>query len=1252
MHLDVNGTPGDLAVRAWDLLDVDGDVPVEDLDDAIELLGAALDHGPDDPDVPVWQYWLASAHGARAGADGTGDLDRAREWLGRVVRGPGHPWLETDGPAADLALLHIRRHGMEPDRYDFLAVVADLDALPVRDPDSSCGQVAAFYQRLARLQRAMLHDGGPQHDPERFTDDLQDLLPHLPDDLPLLPEALLLHAEACDGIRRFTAGLISLERIRTLPDAEVEPRELDVLEGTLHYGRWSADDPTVDLVAERDASITCLRRAAAVGPLPSFADLMLGELLTHRGDERDDAEDLAAGSRHLREVVAGDGPDPGDLWLMIGMAHQRRWVLLGDDEDRDLTVEAIDQALHHGIDDDQLLMAHALRAAAVVSASSDGRAADPARSRELLDTGHDALVRAGSSADPEDRALLAGQLVTLQISLGVDDSTAVVPDRVAQYLRIARSHPEPPADWLDALDEAAATLDLLNRTVDPRRDGSGVEPVLPLMGRPGGRVDLGVLAAIGLLGRGARTGDRGPLQAARAVLDGDETAHARLIRAWIELGLAHSAGADGPALQDAWRHLLRCTEDAAADPEDRWARESLLPLVRAMNAIVNGGTADVTSFDRAASGSITAVVHAITSVFTRLVGIVGEHVDPRTRDASIVDALRRADALPTGSIERMAADGMLAAVMNAAIVGTGRDDPALTEEALRRADAALSALDGPRHPLWSQTALTAAAARRRRDGAGDRAAGRALGISALRARAWLVLLQAGTADAMALARSAGAEAQRVVRWCLEDRHLDAGALDDLVVALEAGRALVLFATTTVRSVRDRLAALGEDVLAREWEHAGGADRLDLGAIAPDVQPHGDLRQRVLDALSTGSDLLDPPNTDEIRDVLRRHGSDVLVHLVADPGRPGHAVFVPARGDVEVVELPELRIGDGTQIAHYAAAFARWHGPDPGSPQERRAAFEHWRDALGALAGWAWEAAGRAVLEKATRFAADPALPCLALAPVGQLALVPWQAARPAGGGRTTALAARAVVSWVPSARLLEHALDRTPGGTAAALVVGDPTGDLRSAGAEAHAVHDVFHPGATYLGRAPVGATRPTAGPGSAADVLTWLEAQPTGATLVHLACHAIADLADPPRSHLRLADGPLAVADLLAHQVTHRLPLDHVVLSACATNVGGEDHDEAFSLSTTFLAAGARTVVGSMWTVPDAYTSRLIFMYHHYLETDRCRPADALHRAQCWALDPGRIAPATMPARLVAARGGLPPDDPVAWAGFVHLGV
>lgn len=109
--------------------------------------------------------------------------------------------------------------------------------------------------------------------------------------------------------------------------------------------------------------------------------------------------------------------------------------------------------------------------------------------------------------------------------------------------------------------------------------------------------------------------------------------------------------------------------------------------------------------------------------------------------------------------------------------------------------------------------------------------------------------------------------------------------------------------------------------------------------------------------------------------------------------------------------------------------------------------------------------------------------------------------------------------------------------------------------------------------------------------------------------------------------------------------------LAGCSTGAAGRQHDEAFSLATAFLAAGARTAFGTLWKVPDAETSVLMFLVHHHLNTGGCTPAEALRRAQLWMLDTRREPPGAMPAELRGHVIGPALAAPASWAAFTHQG-
>jgi CHAT domain-containing protein len=72
------------------------------------------------------------------------------------------------------------------------------------------------------------------------------------------------------------------------------------------------------------------------------------------------------------------------------------------------------------------------------------------------------------------------------------------------------------------------------------------------------------------------------------------------------------------------------------------------------------------------------------------------------------------------------------------------------------------------------------------------------------------------------------------------------------------------------------------------------------------------------------------------------------------------------------------------------------------------------------------------------------------------------------------------------------------------------------------------------------------------------------------------------------------------------------VVLSACETALGREILGEApVSIAQEFLRAGARSVVATLWKVPDTSTALLMREFYRQLLDERRPPEDALKLAQ-----------------------------------------
>lgn len=199
---------------------------------------------------------------------------------------------------------------------------------------------------------------------------------------------------------------------------------------------------------------------------------------------------------------------------------------------------------------------------------------------------------------------------------------------------------------------------------------------------------------------------------------------------------------------------------------------------------------------------------------------------------------------------------------------------------------------------------------------------------------------------------------------------------------------------------------------------------------------------------------------------------------------------------------------------------------------------------------------------------DTALIC----PTGPLHHVPFQALSPDGG---PLLLERNAVAYLPSVSLL-----RTPDGRSrpsghGSVVVGDPGGDLPHAGDEARLL-------AGRLGAEPLL---------GAAATRERVLASMAGAEVLHAACHASFRSDDPLGSGLVLADGLLTGRDILRQQ-WHGVRL--AVLSACETGLGDVGRtDEALGLSRSLLFAGVRSLVMSLWRVPDRSTAALMADFH-----------------------------------------------------------
>lgn len=244
---------------------------------------------------------------------------------------------------------------------------------------------------------------------------------------------------------------------------------------------------------------------------------------------------------------------------------------------------------------------------------------------------------------------------------------------------------------------------------------------------------------------------------------------------------------------------------------------------------------------------------------------------------------------------------------------------------------------------------------------------------------------------------------------------------------------------------------------------------------------------------------------------------------------------------------------------------------------------------------------------------------LIIAPEGLLSLIPFEVfltnEPPEGDGRVRKddyLVGEFDVSYTPSVTALAAIEGRTVGG--GIVVLGDPlfstTGDpdggsleaLPNTAAELAVIQQsVGNRDIEILVGAEATRSRLLAS-------RTLADAQ-----VIHLATHAIADEADPPQSGLYLAveggqPGFLSVPDVLRLDLRAAL----VTLSQCETGLGAIERGEGvLGISRAFMAAGANSVLASLWKVESASTAMLLREFYQSVLKKKRNRSEALADAK-----------------------------------------
>ena len=146
----------------------------------------------------------------------------------------------------------------------------------------------------------------------------------------------------------------------------------------------------------------------------------------------------------------------------------------------------------------------------------------------------------------------------------------------------------------------------------------------------------------------------------------------------------------------------------------------------------------------------------------------------------------------------------------------------------------------------------------------------------------------------------------------------------------------------------------------------------------------------------------------------------------------------------------------------------------------------------------------------------------------------------------------------------------------------------------------------------------------------------------VHLACHASQNLKDPLKSACYLHDGPLELSAIIKKNLPHA---DFAFLSACQTSTGDQNlSEEVVHLAAGMLAAGYRSVVATLWSIPDKFGPAVTEPFYERLlqsgggKLNGAGAAEALH----YAIESLKNNPEIYKLS----------DPLLAWVPYMHVGI
>jgi CHAT domain-containing protein/tetratricopeptide (TPR) repeat protein len=356
--------------------------------------------------------------------------------------------------------------------------------------------------------------------------------------------------------------------------------------------------------------------------------------------------------------------------------------------------------------------------------------------------------------------------------------------------------------------------------------------------------------------------------------------------------------------------------------------------------------------------------------------------------------------------------------------------------------------------------------------------------------------------------------------------------------------------------------------------------------------------------------------------LQRAAAESPLVLIAAREWGGFALLVRADAPVQVIWLPRLTSAALAQRVHrYLAAYSR-----------RAASAKAWDATITETTRWLWQVAmGRVAHAVADRPAVAVAAGSLGLLPL-HAAWAPDSEAR----DRKRYVLDTMTLTYAPSiASLLFARLQASAAAAGGIAAVADPhtrgRPRLPAANGEVRVASRYF-PRATVLKQRH--ATRDRV-----IDALrqhgVW-----------HFACHGFA-AHDMAESGVVLANDDVLTIGQLADLDDIGTHVRVAVFSACETAVvDGSLPDEAVSLPTAMMRAGAAATIGSLWSVAAGASTAVLFgRFYQLWRENGLDPADALRDAQRWTRDATNGEKHSKFPRLVVPPRGLAARDRDAWA-------